>query len=138
MHDSPLKALEPFLERSGELLEISTEVAATHAAHLPMIDVREPHELHGPEGMLDGVEHLPMGDLAATVHHFDPQAPLLLLCRSGGRTANLAAAMTRHGFQHVISVRGGMLAWNAEQLPRDQSARPRAVRVPDDSTSHTR
>jgi rhodanese-related sulfurtransferase len=42
---------------------------------------------------------------------------LLLVCRSGGRSGQVAQALARAGFSKVMNLAGGMVAWNAAGLP---------------------
>ncbi|MBA2321348.1 MAG: rhodanese-like domain-containing protein, partial [Deltaproteobacteria bacterium] len=42
---------------------------------------------------------------------------LLLICRSGGRSAQAAQALGAMGFATVYNLTGGMMAWNDAQLP---------------------
>jgi len=57
-----------------------------------IIDVRERAELTGELGHVPGAE-------------------LVLVCRSGGRSAAAAAVLATHGFVHVMNMAGGMLSW---------------------------
>ena len=48
---------------------------------------------------------------------WDPAAPLVVVCRSGGRSSNAAAQLAAAGFTRVMNMAGGMLAYRAEGLP---------------------
>ena len=74
------------------------------------IDVREPEEYTGPLGHLPGAELVPLGTLEATSASWPREAPLLLICRSGGRSAKAARALAQRGFSHLYNLAGGMLA----------------------------
>ena len=77
-----------------------------------IIDVREPHEFN-----LDHIaaEHLPMGQvpgrLAELASHKDQE--LVIVCRSGGRSGNIANFLKSQGYSQVRNLTGGMLAWQA-------------------------
>jgi rhodanese-related sulfurtransferase len=74
------------------------------------IDVREQDEFTGPLGHLPTAELVPLGMLEATSASWPREAPLLLICRSGGRSAKAAQALAQRGFKHLYNLAGGMLA----------------------------
>jgi rhodanese-related sulfurtransferase len=78
-----------------------------------LVDVREPHEYVGELGHVPGAELVPMGAVLAQAVAWDKGQELLLICRSGGRSGQVAQALTRLGFGKVMNLEGGMLAWNA-------------------------
>ncbi|MGI9603644.1 MAG: rhodanese-like domain-containing protein [Acidimicrobiales bacterium] len=73
-----------------------------------LVDVREPHEVAG--GTLAGAMNIPLGELAGRLDEPDPSLPVVLLCRSGGRSAQAARFLTAEGFVDVVNLAGGMLA----------------------------
>ncbi|MBZ4420221.1 rhodanese-like domain-containing protein [Myxococcus sp. RHSTA-1-4] len=74
------------------------------------IDVREPDEYTGPLGHLPGAELVPLGTLEAASASWPREQPLLLICRSGARSARAAQALAQRGFRHLYNLAGGMLA----------------------------
>ncbi|MBN9682513.1 MULTISPECIES: rhodanese-like domain-containing protein [unclassified Corallococcus] len=74
------------------------------------IDVRELDEFTGPLGHLPGAELVPLGTLEAAAASWPREQPLLLICRSGGRSVKAAQALARGGFQNLYNLAGGMLA----------------------------
>lgn len=91
------------------------ELAAVEGARL--IDVREPNELVGPLGYIHGVDNVPMGTVLAVAGDWDKAEPIVVICRSGGRSSRVAAELASAGFTEVMNLRGGMLAWNQAGLP---------------------
>jgi rhodanese-related sulfurtransferase len=71
---------------------------------------REPGECTGARGGLAGAELVPLDTLEAAAASWPREEPLLLLCRSGGRSAQAAQALARRGFRHLYNLVGGMLA----------------------------
>ena len=59
------------------------------------IDVREADEYTGPLGHLHGAELVPLGTLEAASASWPREEPLLLICRSGGRSAKAAQALAQ-------------------------------------------
>jgi rhodanese-related sulfurtransferase len=76
-----------------------------------LIDVREPEEWSA--GHAPGAVHRPLGGLAAAP--LPAGAPLLLVCRSGARSARAQAELAVAG-RAAINVGGGMNAWAAAGL----------------------
>ena len=85
-----------------------------------MVDVREPDEWTGPLGRVAGSELRPLGGLAGAAASWDREAPLILICRSGGRSGRAAKTLISMGFTQVVSMAGGMLAWQAAGLPAER------------------
>lgn len=77
-------------------------------ADVTLIDVREPREraiCH------IGGQLIPLGTLAGRLGELDPDAHIVVYCRSGGRSANAVKAMRGAGFENVRNLNGGILAW---------------------------
>ncbi|MDQ3886778.1 MAG: adenylyltransferase/sulfurtransferase MoeZ [Actinomycetota bacterium] len=76
-----------------------------------LIDVREPHEyeiVSIPGATLIPKDRILSGDALAEL----PQdKPLVLHCKSGGRSAEALAALHKAGFRDAVHVGGGVLAW---------------------------
>jgi rhodanese-related sulfurtransferase len=82
-----------------------------------LVDVREPHELVGELGRIDGVESVPLATLARRARAWPRDEAILLICRSGGRSSLAARTLVAAGFQKVMNLAGGMLAYRAAGLP---------------------
>lgn len=92
-----------------------------------VIDVREPAEF--ATGHLPGAVNIPRGmlefEVAAHPAVSNVTAPALadharhivLYCKSGGRAALAAQALTEMGYTNVESIRGGVQAWIDAGLP---------------------
>ncbi|MGM0575438.1 MAG: rhodanese-like domain-containing protein [Myxococcota bacterium] len=81
-----------------------------HMAHL--VDVREPDEFVGELGHVAGSELVPLGRVEEEADAWDRERPLVLICRSGGRSGDAATALEAMGFRRVVSMAGGMIEWN--------------------------
>ncbi|KAE8765516.1 rhodanese-like domain-containing protein [Georgenia thermotolerans] len=78
-----------------------------------LLDVREQDEWDA--GHAPGAVHIPMGELPARVDEL-PDGELLVVCRSGGRSARSAAWLNHSGYD-AYNVEGGMKQWQAAGLP---------------------
>ncbi len=79
-----------------------------------LLDVREDFEV--TEGMILGAIHIPMGELNTRLDEIDRSRPVIVLCRSGNRSARVADALTGAGFT-ADTMAGGMTAWQGAGLP---------------------
>ncbi len=73
-----------------------------------LIDVREPDEV--ATGTLPGAINIPLAELPGRIDELDRSRTVVLLCRSGGRSAMAAEFLTNQGFDDVVNLAGGMLA----------------------------
>lgn len=101
----------------GGIPEVEPEWLAAHPAAGRIVDVREPGEFNNELGHVAGSALVPLGTVEAAAQDWDPHAPLVLVCRSGGRSGKAALALQAKGFTRVVSMRGGILLWNARRLP---------------------
>jgi rhodanese-related sulfurtransferase len=62
-----------------------------------------------------------MGEITARVGELDPEATTIVICRSGGRSMQVARYLDSRGFRSVSNLTGGILAWG-ERI--DPSLRP--------------
>jgi rhodanese-related sulfurtransferase len=76
-----------------------------------LIDVREPVEY--AEGHLPGSKLMPLGSLEQHSAELDKEAPLVLVCKSGMRSAQAQAKLQALGFHNVVNLAGGLMAWAA-------------------------
>ena len=76
-------------------------------ASAQFIDVREPDEV--AQGTLPGAANIPLGELPGRLHELDPDRRVVLLCRSGARSARAAEVLTNAGFGDVVNLTGGVL-----------------------------
>lgn len=80
-----------------------------------LLDVREPNETRICS--IPGATLIPMGEVARRVSELDPDAPTVVHCRSGVRSAKVVAFLRDRGFKDVRNMKGGILAWIDEVDP---------------------
>ena len=78
---------------------------------LTLLDVREEWEL-GVASVPD-VVHIPMGEVADRLGELDRDREVVVLCRSGRRSLQVANLLQQNGFQ-AVNLAGGILAWSRE------------------------
>ena len=88
-----------------------TELSARLAAgdSLVLLDVREADEL--AHSCLAGVVHIPMGEVADRLDAFSVDDEVVVICRSGVRSARVQQYLLGQGFSRVLNLTGGMNAW---------------------------
>jgi rhodanese-related sulfurtransferase len=85
-----------------------------------LLDVREPDEWEA--GHAPGAVHLPLGRLPN--ERPAPGCRIVVVCRSGRRSAEATRALLAWGYD-AVNLAGGMQAWAAAGLPvRDPIGRP--------------
>jgi glyoxylase-like metal-dependent hydrolase (beta-lactamase superfamily II)/rhodanese-related sulfurtransferase len=97
--------------------EVAPEWVAAYGAEVRLIDVREPAELTGELGHIDGIELLPLAQVPGPLEAAPRDRPIVFVCRSGGRSGKAALVLGQLGFLQVASMRGGMLAWTRRRYP---------------------
>ncbi len=80
-----------------------------------MLDVREPfewEELHMP-----GATLIPLGELEARLDELPADQEIVVVCRSGNRSATGRDILKSAGYSQVTSMAGGMRAWSDAGYP---------------------
>lgn len=84
-----------------------------------VLDVREPEEFTGQLGHVPGSMLIPLRQIASRIDELQSHKDraVIAVCRSGVRSTTAAAILTSMGFEQVLNMKGGMLAWNDRGLP---------------------
>jgi molybdopterin/thiamine biosynthesis adenylyltransferase/rhodanese-related sulfurtransferase len=79
-----------------------------------VLDVREPDEYE--QGALPGALHIPRGHLEAQIEGRVPDhdAPIVVYCAGGTRSAFAADTLSQLGYTNVVSMAGGFNKWKDE------------------------
>ncbi|WP_341718173.1 rhodanese-like domain-containing protein [Micromonospora sp. FIMYZ51] len=80
-----------------------------------LLDVREDDEWAA--GHAPSAHHLPMMELPARLAEVPTDRDVAVICRSGGRSAQVVAYLMRNGWEQVRNVEGGMGEWAAAGRP---------------------
>lgn len=93
-----------------ELAVFEKYIADKQGAQL--LDVRTPDEFKN--GHIKGALNLDIydADFDAKLAKLDHDKPVLVYCKSGGRSGQAAEKMKTMGFKEVYNLKGGMLAWS--------------------------
>jgi rhodanese-related sulfurtransferase len=84
---------------------------------MTLLDVREDWETTLAPVPTD-IVHIPMGQIADRLGELNPAAETVVICRSGGRSLQVANFLATNGFGSVYNLSGGILAWSRDLDPR--------------------
>jgi rhodanese-related sulfurtransferase len=87
-----------------------------HLRDVQIIDVREPDEFNGALGHVPGAKLIPLGTLKDKAAELKTAKPLVMVCRSGARSAQATVLLGKAGFEKVANLSGGMLRWRAQRF----------------------
>lgn len=76
-----------------------------------LIDVRENEEYE--QANIDG-EHIVLGTIPANIDKISKDKDVVVMCRSGKRSANAIMFLEQNGFDNLFNLEGGILAYKAE------------------------
>lgn len=101
----------------------ANEVTALEAVQLMnrkptlLLDVREDREYE--EGHIKDARHIPLGQLSERAKEIDKykNKNVVAYCRTGHRSASACARLRKMGFESVYNLRGGITAWQRDNLP---------------------
>jgi rhodanese-related sulfurtransferase len=86
-------------------------------ASLTLLDVREDWEIALAPVPSEHV-HIPMPEIQQRLGELDAQKETVVICRSGGRSAQVAEFLAARGFTSVFNLAGGILAWSRDLDPK--------------------
>jgi len=76
-----------------------------------LLDVREPSEY--AESHIDGARLIPIGTIPDHLSEIPRDTPVVVICRSGNRSAKATDYLMTRGYTNVENMIGGMNAWAA-------------------------
>lgn len=99
--------------------DVSAMEAVRLINHKPtlLLDVREDREYE--EGHIKDAHHIPLGQINERAGEIEKykNKPVVAYCRTGNRSASACARLRKLGFESVYNMRGGITAWQRENLP---------------------
>lgn len=87
------------------------------AEDVVVLDVRTPQEFK--DGHIENAINIDIfsDDFDAQVEQLDKSKTYVVICRSGGRSANASNKMVTMGFEDIYNVEGGFIAWGGAKKP---------------------
>ena len=81
---------------------------------MQIVDVREPHEWEIANLADLGAVLIPQNDVLEHMGELDMARDIVVMCRSGVRSANVIRELQKHGFQRLLNLEGGINEWALE------------------------
>lgn len=91
------------------------QTAEMQSAGAFLLDVREPDEWAA--GHIEGATLIPLGELPNRLSEVPQDQEVVVVCRSGRRSAEGRDILRNAGYSTVTSMSGGMNLWIAQDLP---------------------
>ena len=87
-----------------------------------LVDVREPNEY--AEVHAEGAQLMPLSSFEQDYAALPTDREIVLICRSGARSARAGEFLQQRGYSKVTNLAGGTNAWVADGLPNVQGGQP--------------
>ncbi len=97
--------------------EIQPNVLEENLGRFQVVDVREPDEFTGSFGHIAGAKLIPLGSLKAEARNLSKELPIVVVCRSGARSAQAAVILRNEGYTRLANLAGGMIRWRSQRYP---------------------
>ena len=100
-----------------QVLEVSKYEKKMTQPEVQLVDVRTPEEFN--EGHLENAINIDVtaDDFDAKVASLDKEKPVMVYCKSGGRSARASARLKELGFKTITDLEGGITNWKSENKP---------------------
>ena len=98
-------------------IDVTAAAAQIQDEQIKVLDVREPAEF--ATGVIQGAVLIPLGQVEKRIGELDglKDRPMLVVCGSGGRSAQAIKVLSKYGFTKLTNIKGGMSAWRKANLP---------------------
>ncbi|MCA9932019.1 MAG: STAS domain-containing protein [Anaerolineales bacterium] len=80
-----------------------------------IVDIREPYEFE--QAHIPQAELIPMPNILSGDSHIPEDQEIVLICRTGRRTRLTVYKLQQQGYNNLVNMDGGMVAWEAAGLP---------------------
>lgn len=109
--------INSFLKSGGDISPQQTVQLMSHEAGSIIVDVREDKEYSS--GHIKNSIHIPLSALSSRLDELKKykEKNVILGCRSGSRSGRACGMLKKKGFAKVHNLRGGILAWENDNLP---------------------
>ena len=117
--------LRTFVEHPDVVERLSRLTVAVFAARrrdvdgLVVVDIRNPGEV--ALGSIPGARVISLPQLLTRIDELDREAPTVVFCAGGYRSAIASSLLRSHGFRDVSDILGGYTAWAAAQTEPAQT-----------------
>jgi rhodanese-related sulfurtransferase len=100
-----------------QVLDVAKYEKKITEPNIQLIDVRTSEEFS--EGHIENAINIDVtaNDFDAKVASLDKEKPVMVYCKSGGRSAKASARLKELGFKTITDLEGGITNWKSENKP---------------------
>jgi rhodanese-related sulfurtransferase len=99
-------------------VDVQMAAALREQPDVMILDVREQDEWDA--GHIPGAVFMPMGEVPNRLSEIPADKTVIVQCRSGNRSSQVADFLVKQGFTNVHNMSGGINAWQGAGLPVEQ------------------
>lgn len=109
--------INSFMKSAYDISPQQTVQLMSHEAGSVIVDVREDKEFQS--GHIKDSIHIPLSSLSSRIDELKKYKDknVILGCRSGSRSGRACGILKKNGFEKIHNLRGGVLAWENDNLP---------------------
>jgi rhodanese-related sulfurtransferase len=109
--------LWPSLQRRGQKVSLLQATQLINQGKTIVLDVRDPAAFAA--GHLRDAKNIPLKELPKRIGELDKfkSKNVIVVCQSGMQSAKATTQLKKAGFNEVVSLNGGLAAWQAQGLP---------------------
>ena len=78
-----------------------------------IVDVRPADEIAGALGTIASARLISLGNVVSDAQDLSRSRPIVVICRSGGRSSQATARLMKAGFKNIANLDGGVIRWAA-------------------------
>jgi rhodanese-related sulfurtransferase len=97
------------------LISVKEMQELVHLEDMQLVDVRTPSEYN--EGHVPNAQNIDFWgeNFDAKIDELDKTKPIIVYCKSGGRSAKCASKLAAKGFEKIYDLKGGFSQWKLEK-----------------------
>jgi rhodanese-related sulfurtransferase len=109
--------LWPNLQRRGQKVSLLQATQLINQGKTIVLDVRDPAQFAA--GHLRDAKNIPLKELPNRLSELDKfkSRNVIVTCQSGMQSPKATTQLKKAGFNEVVSLNGGLAAWQAQGLP---------------------
>ena len=109
--------LVPILLRRGDKVTTLQATQLINQGKTLLLDVRDPAEFAAAH--MRDARNIPLKELSKRIGELDKfkSRTVIVVCSSGMQSSRATGVLTGAGFANVVSLSGGLTAWQAQGLP---------------------
>ena len=117
-----LKALTEENLKKMEKQTLVKEICPTTAqkwikAGALLVDVREKDEIETVAFDVPKIINIPLSDFENRFNEIPKDQPVVMACKSGGRSLRAAGFLVNHGYENVVNMKFGIIRWAEKGFP---------------------